>query len=85
MKKLSLGKLNLLSEEVLQRSQLASIYGGSGGGSCCVHYRDSDTDAYLGSTCGQSYSDSVGWYHMAQGSQHNGPTYVSGYCCTSCN
>ena len=31
MKKLSLGKLKLASEEVLQRSQLAMIYGGSGG------------------------------------------------------
>lgn len=32
MKKLSLGKLKLASEEVLQRSQLASIYGGSESG-----------------------------------------------------
>jgi len=31
MKKLRLGKLKLASEEVLQRSQLANIYGGSGG------------------------------------------------------
>jgi natural product precursor len=30
MRKLSLGKLKLASEEVLQRSQLAMIYGGSG-------------------------------------------------------
>ena len=29
MKKLSFGKLKLLSDEVLQRSQLAEIYGGS--------------------------------------------------------
>jgi natural product precursor len=29
MKKLSLGKLKLASEEVLQRNQLATIYGGS--------------------------------------------------------
>ncbi|RAI86794.1 TIGR04149 family rSAM-modified RiPP [Algoriphagus yeomjeoni] len=35
MKKLSLGKLNLLSDEVLERSQLAMIYGGSGGCSAC--------------------------------------------------
>ncbi|TXE06432.1 hypothetical protein ESV85_16775 [Algoriphagus aquimarinus] len=33
MKKLSLGKLRLLSDEVLDRSQLGSIYGGSGCGS----------------------------------------------------
>jgi hypothetical protein len=31
MKKLNLGKLKLASEEVLQRSQLAGIYGGSEG------------------------------------------------------
>ncbi|REG84550.1 hypothetical protein [Algoriphagus antarcticus] len=31
MKKLSLGKLRLSGEEVLGRSQLANIYGGSGG------------------------------------------------------
>lgn len=30
MKKLSLGKLKLASDEVLQRSQLINIYGGSG-------------------------------------------------------
>ena len=31
MGKLSLGKLNLLSEEVLERNQLSMIYGGSDG------------------------------------------------------
>lgn len=35
MKKLSLGKLKLASEEVLQRSQLSTIYGGSEG--ACQH------------------------------------------------
>lgn len=30
MKKLSLGKLKLASEEVLQRNQMAGIYGGMG-------------------------------------------------------
>lgn len=34
MKKLNLGKLKLASEEVLLRSQLAGIYGGSGGAGC---------------------------------------------------
>lgn len=36
MKKLSLGKLKLASEEVLQRGQSAKIYGGSGEFSCSM-------------------------------------------------
>jgi hypothetical protein len=35
MKKLSLEKLKMAAEDVLQRSQLAGVYGGSGGGSGC--------------------------------------------------
>lgn len=35
MKKLNLEKLKLASEEVLQRSKMASIYGGSGSGGSC--------------------------------------------------
>lgn len=40
MKKLNLEKLKLAAEDVLQRSQLAGIYGGSGGsgGSCSTCY-----------------------------------------------
>lgn len=41
MKKLSLGKLRLSGKEVLERSQLVSIYGGSGGSGseeCSVCY-----------------------------------------------
>jgi hypothetical protein len=34
MKKLNLEKLKLAAEDVLQRSQLAGIYGGSGSGDC---------------------------------------------------
>jgi len=34
MKKLNLEKLKLAAEDVLQRSQLAGIYGGSGGSDC---------------------------------------------------
>lgn len=33
MKKLTLGKLKLQEEEILERSELGSIYGGSGSGS----------------------------------------------------
>jgi natural product precursor len=36
MKKLSLGKLKLASEEVLERSQLSKIYGGSEGSTCWI-------------------------------------------------
>jgi len=35
MKKLSLKKLKLASEDVLQRSQMEFIYGGSGSGPSC--------------------------------------------------
>lgn len=42
MKKLSLGKLKLDSEEVLQRSQLATIYGGSGGQGHTCYCRDKE-------------------------------------------
>ncbi len=35
MKKLNLEKLKLAAENVLQRSQLAGIYGGSGSGDTC--------------------------------------------------
>lgn len=38
MKKLNLEKLKLEEEDVLQRSQMGTIYGGSGGSSCSVCY-----------------------------------------------
>jgi hypothetical protein len=38
MKKLNLEKLKLAAEDVLQRSQMTGIYGGSGGSSCSVCY-----------------------------------------------
>lgn len=90
MKKLKLGKFNLLSEEVLQRSQLAAIYGGSGSGGsqCCIHLRDSNTNAYLGSTCEMqdgtpiTYNQAQEWYFM---STSGSGMWVSGYCCSSCN
>ena len=87
MKKFNLGKLKLASDEVLQRNQMSNIYGGSGSGgssdNCCVHMREAGTNAYIGSTCGHSYMDAVGWYHMGSHTQ-DGSQWVSGYCCTSC-
>lgn len=35
MKKLNLEKLKLAAEDVLQRNQMGSIYGGSGSGASC--------------------------------------------------
>jgi len=36
MKKLNLGKLKLVAEDVLQRNQMTTIYGGSGGQTCTL-------------------------------------------------
>lgn len=91
MKKIKLGRLNLLSEEVLQRSQLAAIYGGSGSGGsqCCIHLRSTEgSNSYLGSTCEMqdgtpiTFRQAREWYFM--GTSGSG-MYVSGYCCTSCD
>ena len=83
MKKFSLEKLKLTSDEVLQRSQMRKITGGYGGGECCVHYRSTSNNAYLGMNCGFSVSDAQGWYHMSSVSS-DGSGWVSGYCCASC-
>ncbi|WP_057938622.1 TIGR04149 family rSAM-modified RiPP [Algoriphagus resistens] len=52
MKKLSLGKLKILSNEVLEKSQLSTVYGGSGG---CSY------SCYCGGVggCGQDYPFAV--------------------------
>jgi len=42
MKKLNLEKLKLAAEDVLQRSQLAGIYGGSDGSGCLTKKCGSD-------------------------------------------
>ncbi len=67
MKKLSLGKLKLLSEEVLQRSQLANIYGGY------------DYECYCGFVGGSGQNDpftvssyTLGSALQSAGSQCNG-------------
>ncbi|WP_026808949.1 hypothetical protein [Arenibacter latericius] len=40
MKKLSLKNLKLNSNDLLQREQLRSVFGGYGGGSCTLHCVD---------------------------------------------
>jgi hypothetical protein len=48
MKKLNLEKLKLAAEDVLHRSQLAGIYGGSGSGGCDP---ENNICAAVGCTC----------------------------------
>lgn len=76
MKKLSLEKLKLAAEDVLQRSQLAGIYGGSGGSN---PYCDAPgTCGYISpsgyQSCNCSKSTVMNW--QAQ--------YGGNYCCDSC-
>ncbi|MFN3803034.1 hypothetical protein [Belliella pelovolcani] len=80
---MNLEKLGLNPEDVLQRSQLARIRGGNEGGECCVHYRSTDDNHYMGQNCGFSVSEAQGWYHM-ESETAEGDAYVSGYCCASC-
>lgn len=49
MKKLSLGKLKLASDEVLHRSQLSMIYGGNGGSACSHTVTCKDSTQIAGS------------------------------------
>ncbi|MBN3584794.1 TIGR04149 family rSAM-modified RiPP [Algoriphagus aestuarii] len=71
MKKLNLKKMNLLSEDVIERSQMAAIYGGSGGSGT--------------GTCG--YQDPSGYtvcnLTMSQAMSYQA-TYGGYYCCDSC-
>jgi|GEM_PF-1806797 len=53
MKKLSLEKLKLAAEDVLQRSQMGIIYGGSGG----CNYRSCHCTGSVGSWTGYYCSD----------------------------
>ncbi|WP_439487349.1 hypothetical protein [Algoriphagus sp.] len=81
MKKLSLGRINLLSDEVLERSQLSTIYGGLGGsefGTCGAKWRNPDAEPndpnpYI-VTCGWSMATAV-----SLATQNHG-----WYCCDSC-
>ncbi|MGV8815867.1 MAG: hypothetical protein ACOH2D_17330 [Gelidibacter sp.] len=73
MKKLSLKNLKLGADDMLQRSQLKTVFGGYGGGSC---------QSWVNGThsTGLSVSDAQGDYAFCI---ENG--YSScGYCCASC-
>lgn len=73
MKKLSLGKLKLASEEVLQRSQLASIYGGSDGfGTCGAGWNE-----------GGVWKTTCGW--NMQTAQNIAAQKGGLWCCDSCS
>ncbi|TXE06426.1 hypothetical protein [Algoriphagus aquimarinus] len=56
MKKLKLGKLELTSEEVLDRNELTNIYGGSGSGpsSYCI-------SLYVTRSCNDHYGSQAGF------------------------
>lgn len=76
MKKLSLGKLKLLAEEVLQRSQMANIHGGSGSNPYC--------DAP--GTCGyKAPSGFLSCYCSKATVQGWVAKYGGNYCCDSCD
>lgn len=76
MKKLSLGKLRLSGDEVLERSQLASIFGGSG--SCGYATRSGPGGAWYG-CCTVSGSQAAEF--MTQG-YSSSDAY---WCCNSCS
>ncbi|WP_439482823.1 hypothetical protein [Cyclobacterium plantarum] len=74
MKKLNLEKLKLAAEDVLQRSQMAGIYGGSGG-SCPSAF----------GTCGYNSPDgyaTCGWSRETVECFAN--RYGGNWCCDSC-
>ncbi|TXE06439.1 hypothetical protein [Algoriphagus aquimarinus] len=58
MKKLSLGKLKLASVEVLQRSQMVNIYGGSGSVPDCIDMK-CGSDYPTAVCCGGTSCDSI--------------------------
>jgi hypothetical protein len=61
MKKLNLEKLKLAAEDVLQRSQLSTIYGGSGGSGCnyyACHCIDS-TGSWTGYYCSEQEQENA--------------------------
>jgi hypothetical protein len=63
MKKLNLEKLKLATEDVLQRNQMGTIYGGSGGGTCTLTCDNWQRGMEV-SHC----SDTIVWMHC--GSEH---------------
>jgi hypothetical protein len=59
MRKLNLEKLKLAAEDVLQRNQMGTIYGGSGG-SCSVCYLYSDPNKTILETLSSAGSCEAG-------------------------
>ncbi|WP_339902464.1 hypothetical protein [uncultured Cyclobacterium sp.] len=79
MKKLNLEKLKLAAEDVLQRNQMAGVYGGSGGsggfGTCKAKWADTTKPGGWAVTCGWDKDTA-----MSIAAQQGGY-----YCCDSCN
>lgn len=80
---MNLEQLGFSPVDLLKRDQLVKIQGGNEGGECCVHYRSTVDNHYIGKNCGFSVSEAQGWYHM-ESEAVEGDAYVSGYCCASC-
>jgi|GEM_PF-2743059 len=75
MKKLNLEKLKLAAEDVLQRSQLAGIYGGSGESGTCGYLYPPDHPTHPNEeTCGWSKATVMNFQ----------ATMGGWYCCESC-
>ncbi|SHN18476.1 hypothetical protein SAMN04488057_109167 [Cyclobacterium lianum] len=68
MKKLNLGKLKLVSDEVLRKDQLATIYGGSG-----TDPSDYCTSLFVVRSCNtMNQGSQTGWnYGWAEGNCNN--------------
>jgi len=83
MKKLSLKKLNLGADEMLQREQLKSVVGGRmEEGGCKIAVRNSDGSWGYWSDAVYTYEEASRAYNN-QTVYSNG-SYASGYCCESC-
>lgn len=90
MKKLSLGKLSLASEEVLQRSELLNIYGGSGSETCGVRMSSGSTmPTYEFESGSATLTYENGTYTFRNLSYQDAQQFsaVSGanWCCSSCS
>lgn len=83
MKKLNLKNLKLEAENMLERTQLKTVFGGNYGGyGCAIAMRNSDGSWKGWSAPVYSYEDAYGAY--SSGTNYNDGSYASGYCCASC-
>lgn len=90
MKKLSLGKLKLASEEVLQRSELVNIYGGSGSETCGVRVSSGSTMPQYQFTSGSATLTSENGTYTFRNLTYEDARQFSGisgasWCCSSCS